>query len=55
MVAIAALQRRESRGAHYRTDFPDHAPEARRSEIILEAALGLARELAHSPALERAT
>ncbi|TGV11323.1 L-aspartate oxidase [Mesorhizobium sp. M8A.F.Ca.ET.173.01.1.1] len=55
MIAIAALQRRESRGAHYRTDFPHHAPEARRSEITLEAALGLARELAHSPALERAT
>ncbi|RUZ74236.1 L-aspartate oxidase [Mesorhizobium sp. M7A.F.Ca.US.006.01.1.1] len=55
MIAIAALSREESRGAHYRTDFPDPAPEARRSEITLEAALGAARELAQSPALERAT
>ncbi|WP_192180353.1 L-aspartate oxidase [Mesorhizobium amorphae] len=51
MIAIAALRREESRGAHYRTDFPHQAPVARRSEITLEAALGAARELANSPAL----
>ncbi|RUW24811.1 L-aspartate oxidase [Mesorhizobium sp. M4B.F.Ca.ET.215.01.1.1] len=55
MIAIAALLRRESRGAHYRTDFPHHATDGRRSEITLEAALAAARELAHSPALETVT
>ncbi|MFD2052223.1 L-aspartate oxidase [Mesorhizobium calcicola] len=50
MIAIAALRRRESRGAHYRMDFPYHATVARRSEITLEAALAAAREL--EPALE---
>ncbi|MDX8515475.1 L-aspartate oxidase [Mesorhizobium captivum] len=55
MLAISALRRRESRGAHYREDFPHHAAVARRSEITLEAALAAARELAHSPTLESAT
>ncbi|MEQ1954662.1 L-aspartate oxidase [Mesorhizobium sp. CN2-181] len=54
MIAIAVLQRQESRGAHYRTDFPHQAPDARRSKITLDDALGAARELANSPALERA-
>ncbi|MGX5850565.1 L-aspartate oxidase [Mesorhizobium sp. PL10] len=55
MITIAALLRRESRGAHFRTDFPHHASAARRSEITLEAALAAAREIAHSPALESVT
>ncbi|QGU21075.1 L-aspartate oxidase [Mesorhizobium qingshengii] len=50
MIAIAALRRRESRGAHFRTDFPHHATVAQRSEITLEAALVAAREL--EPQLE---
>jgi L-aspartate oxidase len=50
MIAIAALLRRESRGGHYRMDFPHHATVARRSEITLEAALAAAREL--EPVLE---
>ena len=29
MIAVAALQREESRGGHYRTDFPDTLPAAR--------------------------
>lgn len=45
MIAIAALRRRESRGAHYRRDFPYHTTVARRSEITLDAALAAAREL----------
>jgi L-aspartate oxidase len=53
MIAIAALRRQESRGAHFRTDFPHHAAVAQRSEITLEAALVAAREL--EPLLEDVT
>src|SRR5450631_1056496 len=35
MIVIAALRRRESRGAHARTDFPSHAAHARRSMLRL--------------------
>lgn len=54
MITIAALRHRESRGAHFRTDFPHHAAVARRSQITLDAALAAARELASSPMLESA-
>ncbi|QBR72704.1 L-aspartate oxidase [Beijerinckiaceae bacterium] len=50
MIAIAALRRQESRGAHARTDFPDRASPAARSTLHLEAALAHARELAFEPA-----
>ncbi|TIL29591.1 MAG: L-aspartate oxidase [Mesorhizobium sp.] len=52
MITIAALLRRESRGAHFRADFPHHAAVARRSQITLDAAIAAARELASSPTLE---
>jgi L-aspartate oxidase len=52
MIAVAALLRRESRGAHFRTDFPHHATVAGRSEITLDAAVAAARELESSPTLE---
>ncbi|KQU89588.1 L-aspartate oxidase [Mesorhizobium sp. Root102] len=52
MIAIAALLRHENRGAHFRTDFPHHAAVARRSQITLDAAIAVARELASSPTLE---
>ncbi|MFC3526568.1 L-aspartate oxidase [Paracoccus mangrovi] len=41
LIAAAALMRRESRGAHFRTDFPQTAPEGRRSRLTLAQALAL--------------
>jgi L-aspartate oxidase len=38
LIAAAALDRRESRGAHWRTDFPDTAPQARRTLIVPDEA-----------------
>jgi len=49
MIVIAALRRQESRGAHGRTDFPDHAKLARRSTLRLDDALQTARDYAAEP------
>jgi L-aspartate oxidase len=47
MMAVAALLRRESRGAHCRTDFPSRDDaQARTRTLRLDDALRLARELA---------
>lgn len=46
MIALAALQREESRGAHARTDFPQRATEARRSSLTLAQALDASRAVA---------
>jgi L-aspartate oxidase len=45
MIAVAALGREESRGGHYRTDFPDTLPAAVPSTLALADALAVAREL----------
>jgi L-aspartate oxidase len=45
MIAVAAYRREESRGGHYRTDFPDTLPAAVPSSISLVDALGAAREI----------
>jgi L-aspartate oxidase len=45
MIVIAALRRRESRGAHARTDFPSRAAHAQRSMLHLDEALAAAREI----------
>lgn len=42
MMAVAALGRQESRGAHFRTDFPRHAATARHTTLTLEEAFALA-------------
>lgn len=38
LIAAAALDRRESRGGHFRADHPEPGPEARNTEITLERA-----------------
>jgi L-aspartate oxidase len=49
MIAVAALDRRESRGAHWRTDFPGHAPSGPvRRFLTWHEAQASARALAFS-------
>jgi L-aspartate oxidase len=51
MIAVAAWRREESRGGHYRTEFPETRPSADPSSISLAAALDAARELAETESL----
>ena len=44
LIAQAALDRRESRGGHWRLDFPEPAAEARRTFVTLETAVREAAE-----------
>ncbi|MGH6797665.1 MAG: hypothetical protein ACREDI_04710 [Roseiarcus sp.] len=39
------MRRRESRGAHARTDFPTRAADARRSTLHLNEAIAAARKI----------
>lgn len=48
MLAVSALCRQESRGAHCRTDFPGSLPEAAPSLLSLDQTLSTAREAARS-------
>jgi L-aspartate oxidase len=45
MIAVAALRREESRGAHFRTDFPHRSSTGQRSSLRLDEALAVAREV----------
>ena len=49
LICAAALMRRESRGAHCRSDHPDTLPEARRSRLTLAEAMTLRASLATEP------
>jgi L-aspartate oxidase len=47
-IVECALRRRESRGAHFRSDFPHAEPKLARSSTITRAGLELRRGLASS-------
>jgi L-aspartate oxidase len=51
MIAVAAYRREESRGGHYRTDYPDALPTATPSTISFSEALDAAREITESEPL----
>jgi L-aspartate oxidase len=48
MIAVAALRREESRGGHYRTDFPDTLSSGAPSTFTLSEALGAAGAIIES-------
>jgi L-aspartate oxidase len=45
MIAVAAWRREESRGGHFRSDFPEALPSAAPSFISLADALDTARDV----------
>jgi L-aspartate oxidase len=51
MIAVAALRREESRGGHYRSDFPNALASAEPSSLSLVEALDAARELTETESL----
>ncbi|MER9339115.1 L-aspartate oxidase, partial [Mesorhizobium sp. M0293] len=50
MIAVAALRRQESRGSHYRSDFPIRSAQARSSRLTFASAMTVAAELILRPA-----
>ena len=51
MIAVAAWRREESRGGHFRSDFPDALPSAVPSSISLADALDAARDIVETGSL----
>ena len=51
MIAVAAYKREESRGGHYRTDFPDTLPAAEPSSLTLADALAAIGEIVETSSL----
>jgi L-aspartate oxidase len=51
MIAVAAFRREESRGGHYRTDFPDTLPAAVPSSLTLADAFAVARDIVETKSL----
>ena len=51
MIATAALAREESRGGHFRSDFPDALPSAVPSFISLADALDTAHDVVETGSL----
>ena len=51
MIAVAAWRREESRGGHFRSDFPDALPSAVPSSISLADALDTARDVVETGSL----
>jgi L-aspartate oxidase len=45
MIVVAALRREESRGAHWRLDFPERATEPRRTTLRFSDAVAAATEI----------
>jgi L-aspartate oxidase len=51
MIAVAAWRREESRGGHFRSDFPDTLPSALPSTISLADALSAGRDIVETGSL----
>jgi L-aspartate oxidase len=51
MIAVSAWRREESRGGHFRSDFPDTLPSAVPSSISLAEALSTARDIVETGSL----
>ena len=51
MIAVAAFRREESRGGHFRNDFPDTLPSAVPSSLTLADALAAISEIVETTSL----
>ncbi|WP_163264514.1 L-aspartate oxidase [Chelativorans alearense] len=54
MITVSALMRKESRGTHFRSDYPCRGERARHTRLTLDQAFGAGRDLTPEPALASA-